>query len=100
VVGHLGRGEFAIIARNTSAEGAERLTRRMKASLAAERAAADLPPSDFTIRANYVAVSDYAETALDTLEMLERASAGLHGGALTGLSADFATEPAQSPPVS
>ncbi len=34
VVGYLGRGEFAIIARNTNSEGAERLTRRMRATLA------------------------------------------------------------------
>lgn len=78
VVGHLGRAEFAIIARNTTADGAAQLTRRMHAALS--ETTDDRAQRDMGIRASYFAVPNYAETALDTLEMLERASASLHGG--------------------
>ena len=100
VVGHLGRGEFAIIARNTDSEGAERLTNRMRATLAAGPGVSDVPAPDFAIRANYFAVADYAEAALDPVEMLERASLGLHGAPAMRNSIAPSSEAPQSPPVS
>jgi PleD family two-component response regulator len=102
VVGHVGRAEFAVIARNANSEGAERLLSRLQASIASEPIMADRVGGVPAIRANYFAVSNYAETALDTLEMLERASIGLRAESATmsRSAVDPAAAPAQSPPVS
>ncbi len=77
-IGRIGKLEFAIMAPQTSAEGAERLVRRFDALLqtvnsVAEHSVAAVP----RLRAGYCAVSDVARESLDAEEMLSRASAAL-----------------------
>lgn len=76
VIGHLGRSEFAVIAPSTTASGAQQLLERVRKTL-------ELGPVDIglgqplRVRGGYCAVPDYASTAIDALDMLERASSEL-----------------------
>jgi len=76
--GRVGPAEFAVIAPATSSEGAERLVKRLGASM--EAAA----PFDFDgsqrrlgLRAGYCAVPDYSQSEVDAIEMLLRATTAL-----------------------
>lgn len=77
VVGRLGQMEFAVIAPTTEAQGAIRLAERLQESIDAN------PPSlrgrrwRVRVRAGYAAVPDLAESSLDAVELLLRASAAL-----------------------
>jgi PleD family two-component response regulator len=102
VVGHVGRLEFAIIAPNTAPEGAEQLLRRMQIALEAAPFSLADAEQKITIRGSYYAVPNYATTAVDTLEMLERASSGLRAHAradLMVMSARLGAIPLQPPAV-
>ena len=79
-IGRLGHAEFAIVAPATESVGAIRLAERVQASLLSE------PPSlhghkyRVRVRAGYAAVTDFAESSLDAVELLMRASAALRHG--------------------
>ena len=76
-IGRLGQSEFAIVAPTTESAGAVRLAERVQASLRSE------PPSlrgreyRVRVRAGYAAVTDFAVSSLDAVELLMRASAAL-----------------------
>ena len=76
-IGRLGQQEFAIIAPSTEAQGAVRLVQRLQESL--ETSPITVAGSDrkLRIRASYCAVSDYAESSVDAVEMLLRAATAL-----------------------
>jgi diguanylate cyclase (GGDEF)-like protein len=79
-VGRLGPTEFAIVAPATEAAGAERLAERVREAIDAERIV--IPRGQdgaerVRIRAGYYAVPDYAESAVDAVEMLVRAASAL-----------------------
>ena len=76
-IGRLGQQEFAIIAPSTAAPGAVRLVQRLQESL--ESAPITVAGTDrrLKIRASYCAVSDYAESSVDAVEMLLRAATAL-----------------------
>ena len=76
-IGRLGQQEFAIIAPSTEAQGAMRLLQRLQESL--ETSPISVAGSDrrLRIRASYCAVSDYAESSVDAVEMLLRAATAL-----------------------
>lgn len=78
VVGHLGRGEFAVIAPATSPEGAERLMERLQRALESTLVPVGKNVRAFRVRGSFFAVPDYTESSIHVLEMLERASSSLH----------------------
>ena len=78
VIGHLGRGEFAVIAPATSPEGAERLMERLQRALEGTLVPVGNSPRAFRVRGSFFAVPDYTESSIHVLEMLERASSSLH----------------------
>ena len=87
VIGHLGRGEFAVIAPATSPEGAERLMERLQRALESTLVPVGNNPRAFRVRGSFFAVPDYTESSVHVLEMLERASSSLHANHALG---DFA----------
>jgi len=95
VVGHLGRGEFAVIAPATSPEGAERLMERLQRALESTIVPVGNSPRSFRVRGSFFAVPDYSESSIHVLEMLERASSSLH--TQHGLADLPAPEYAQAP---
>jgi two-component system, cell cycle response regulator len=96
VIGHLGRGEFAVIAPATSPEGAERLMERLQRALEGTLIPVGRTARAFRMRGSFFAVPDYSESSIHVLEMLERASSSLH--AHHGLADYVAPELAPVPP--
>jgi PleD family two-component response regulator len=84
VIGHLGRGEFAVIAPATSPEGAERLMERLQRALEGTVVPVGNNPRAFRVRGSFFAVPDYTESSVHVLEMLERASSSLHANHAPG----------------
>jgi PleD family two-component response regulator len=78
VIGHLGRGEFAVIAPATTPEGAERLMERLQHALESILVPVGRGTRAFRVRGSFFAVPDYSEASIHVLEMLERASSSLH----------------------
>lgn len=85
-IGRLGPAEFAIIAPATPPSGALRLAERIRTLLeeAPFAIAAPLPEGEAVarveavkLRAGYYAVTDYAESSVDAVEMLIRAASAL-----------------------
>jgi len=97
VVGHLGRGEFAVIAPATSPEGAERLMERLQRALEGTMVPVGNKERAFRVRGSFFAVPDYSESSIHVLEMLERASSSLH--TQHGIADYAAPQYAQAPPV-
>jgi PleD family two-component response regulator len=97
VIGHLGRGEFAVIAPATSPEGAERLMERLQRALEGILVPVGDGTRAFRVRGGFFAVPDYSESSIHVLEMLERASSSLH--AHHGLADYPAPQYAPAPPV-
>jgi GGDEF domain-containing protein len=75
-VGRLGSLEYGVVAPGAGTAGALRLADRIGTALEAEAA----PGLDQPIRlqAGYSAVSDFAESPVDALELLLRATTALH----------------------
>ena len=86
VVGRLGQSEYAVIAPATEAKGAERLVERIEAALNASQVTLPGVPSapEFRLRVGYAAVPDLAESTLDPVELLLRASASLRDARSSG----------------
>jgi diguanylate cyclase (GGDEF)-like protein len=76
-IGRLGRSEFAVIAPATEAEGAVRLMQRLGQSIESESVALGDLEKKLRIRAGYCAVPDFAESSVDAVEMLLRATTAL-----------------------
>ena len=76
-IGRLGQQEFAIIAPSTEAQGAVRLVERLQQSLESTPITVGGTDRKLKIRASYCAVSDYAESSVDAVEMLLRAASAL-----------------------
>lgn len=76
-IGRLGRSEFAVIAPATEAEGAVRLMQRLGQSIESESVNLGELEKKLRIRAGYCAVADFAESSVDAVEMLLRATTAL-----------------------
>jgi diguanylate cyclase (GGDEF)-like protein len=76
-IGRLGRSEFAVIAPSTEAEGAVRLMQRLGQSIESESVNLGDLEKKLRIRAGYCAVPDFAESSVDAVEMLLRATTAL-----------------------
>lgn len=75
--GRLGRGEFAIIAPAMDHEGARRFVERFKHELETAPAIVDGVERHLKVRAGYCAVSDFAQSPYDAVELLLRAASAL-----------------------
>jgi diguanylate cyclase (GGDEF)-like protein len=76
-VGRLGRTEFAIIAPSTDDTGALRLVERLRETLEISPVEVMGRPHHLRIRAGYCAVSDFATSSVDAVELLLRAATAL-----------------------
>jgi diguanylate cyclase (GGDEF)-like protein len=76
-IGRLGQAEFAIIAPATEARGAVRLVERLREEVEASPLAVDGAPRVLRLRAGYCAVPDFAESSVDAVEVLLRATTAL-----------------------
>jgi diguanylate cyclase (GGDEF)-like protein len=76
-IGRLGRSEFAVIAPATEAEGAVRLMQRLGQTIESESVTLGEIEKKLRIRAGYCAVPDFAESSVDAVEMLLRATTAL-----------------------
>ena len=76
-IGRLGRSEFAVIAPATESEGAVRLMQRLGQSIESQTVNMGEIEKKLKIRAGYCAVPDFAESSVDAVEMLLRATTAL-----------------------
>jgi diguanylate cyclase (GGDEF)-like protein len=76
-IGRLGPAEFAVIAPGTQADGAIRLVERLGQTIEAAPLPLDGQDRRLKIRAGYCAVPDFAESPVDAVEMLLRATSAL-----------------------
>ncbi|MBC7789151.1 MAG: response regulator [Anaerolineae bacterium] len=74
-IGRLGQSEFAIIAPGTEASGAIKLVERLRASV--ESTSTQVGERAMRIRAGYSAVPDFADSSVDAVEVLLRATTAL-----------------------
>lgn len=76
-IGRLGQAEFAIVAPATEEVGARRMVERVQESIEAAPIALAGRPHRVRLRAGFCAVNDFAESSIDAVEMLVRATAAL-----------------------
>jgi len=76
-IGRLGNAEFAVIAPATSNEGALRLIQRLGGSIEASPIPVRGGERSLRVRAGYCAVADFAESPVDAVELLLRATTAL-----------------------
>jgi diguanylate cyclase (GGDEF)-like protein len=76
-IGRLGPTEFAVIAPATGAEGAVRLVSRLGEAVEATRIPVRGGARSVRVKAGYCAVPDFAESSVDAVELLLRATTAL-----------------------
>lgn len=76
-IGRLGRAEFAVLAPATPSDGAVRLVQRLSEQLESQPVHLAAGDQALQIRAGYCAVPDFAESSVDAVEMLLRATTAL-----------------------
>jgi diguanylate cyclase (GGDEF)-like protein len=76
-IGRLGRSDFAVIAPDTDAMGAVCLVDRLRTSIEAAPIEVDGVERRMRVRAGYCTVSNFAESSVDAIEMLMRATTAL-----------------------
>jgi len=76
-IGRLGHAEFGVIAPATSNEGALRLIQRLGGSIEASPIPVRGGERTLRVRAGYCAVADFAESPVDAVELLLRATTAL-----------------------
>jgi PleD family two-component response regulator len=76
-VGRLGGGQFGFVAPSTDNQGAIRMVERLRESIEASTIAEGGQAYRFNVRGGYCAVSDFAQSSVDAVEMLLRAEAAL-----------------------
>jgi len=76
-IGRLGHAEFAVIAPGTNGEGALRLIQRLGATIEASPIPVRGGERSLRVRAGYCAVPDFAESPVDVVELLLRATTAL-----------------------
>jgi diguanylate cyclase (GGDEF)-like protein len=76
-IGRLGPTEFAVIAPATGAEGAVRLVNRLGGAVEATRIPVRGGERSVRVKAGYCAVPDFAESSVDAVELLLRATTAL-----------------------
>jgi PleD family two-component response regulator len=76
-IGRLGPTEFAVIAPATGADGAVRLVNRLGGAVEATRTPVRGGERSVRVKAGYCAVPDFAESSVDAVELLLRATTAL-----------------------
>jgi diguanylate cyclase (GGDEF)-like protein len=76
-IGRLGHSEFAVIAPATGTEGALRLVRRLGGSIESSPIPVRGGERSLKVQAGYCAVADFAESTVDAVELLLRATTAL-----------------------
>jgi diguanylate cyclase (GGDEF)-like protein len=76
-IGRLGHSEFAVIAPATSSDGAVRLIQRLGGTIEASPIPVRGGERTLRVRAGYCAVPDFAESPVDAVELLLRATTAL-----------------------
>jgi diguanylate cyclase (GGDEF)-like protein len=76
-IGRLGHSEFAVIAPATSSDGALRLIQRLGGTIEASPIPVRGGERNLRVRAGYCAVPDFAESPVDAVELLLRATTAL-----------------------
>ena len=76
-IGRVGQSEFGVIALATDSAGAQRLVRRIQRAGADMRSADDGSSVRLKLRAGYAAVQNFADSPVDAVEMLLRATTAL-----------------------
>jgi diguanylate cyclase (GGDEF)-like protein len=76
-IGRMGQAEFAIIAPATAGAGAVRMIQRLREAIESEPMSVNGVEQRVEIRAGYCAVPDFADSAIDAVEMLLRAATAL-----------------------
>jgi diguanylate cyclase (GGDEF)-like protein len=76
-IGRLGQSEFAVIAPATSSEGALRLIQRLGGTIESTPIPVRGGERNLKVRAGYCAVPDFAESPVDAVELLLRATTAL-----------------------
>ena len=76
-IGRLGQSEFAVIAPGTGPEAAVRLVRRLGGAVESSPIPVRGGERCVRIRAGYCAVPDFAESSVDAVELLLRATTAL-----------------------
>jgi diguanylate cyclase (GGDEF)-like protein len=76
-IGRLGHSEFAVIAPATSSDGALRLIQRLGGSIESAPIPVRGGERYLKVRAGYCAVPDFAESPVDAVELLLRATTAL-----------------------
>ena len=76
-IGRLGPTEFAVIAPATGADGAVRLVNRLGGAVEATRIPVRGGERSVRVKAGYCAVPDFAESSVDAVELLLRATTAL-----------------------
>jgi diguanylate cyclase (GGDEF)-like protein len=76
-IGRLGHSEFAIIAPATTSEGALRLIQRLGGNIESSPIPVRGGERSLRVRAGYCAVPDFAESPVDAVELLLRATTAL-----------------------
>ena len=76
-IGRLGHAEFAVIAPGTSNDGAVRLIQRLGGNIEATPIPVRGGERSLRVRAGYCAVPDFAESPVDAVELLLRATTAL-----------------------
>ena len=76
-IGRVGQSEFGVIAPATDGAGARRLVRRIQRAVADMGPTDDGPPLRVKLRAGYAAAQNFADSPVDAVEMLLRATTAL-----------------------
>jgi len=76
-IGRLGRGEFAVIGQAMNESGALKFVERFQRELEASPTLIDGVTRRLKVRAGYCAVSDFAQSSFDAVELLLRAASAL-----------------------
>jgi diguanylate cyclase (GGDEF)-like protein len=76
-IGRLGQSEFAVIAPATASEGALRLIQRLGGTIESSPIPVRGGERNLKVRAGYCAVPDFAESPVDAVELLLRATTAL-----------------------
>jgi diguanylate cyclase (GGDEF)-like protein len=74
-IGRLGQAEFAVVAPATRATGARRIVERLRESIEASPITVSGRARRLRLRAGYYAVPDFAQSSIDAVEMIVRATA-------------------------
>jgi diguanylate cyclase (GGDEF)-like protein len=76
-IGRLAEGEFAVIAPATGPEAALRMVRRLSSAIESTPIAVRGGERGVRLKAGYCAVPDFAESSVDAVELLLRATTAL-----------------------